>query len=58
MRFQNWAVVRNGEEYDNGTTAHEGCVDEIDKLADTFIRKCHQIFILEMEESYLILQKW
>ncbi|OWM82663.1 hypothetical protein CDL15_Pgr002238 [Punica granatum] len=39
------------ESSDNGTSAHEECADEIDKLADIFIAKCHQKFILEKQES-------
>lgn len=47
----------NGEESDNGATADEGCIDEIDKLADMFISKCHQFFILERQESYRRFQE-
>lgn len=47
----------NGEESDNGATADEGCIDEIDKLADMFITKCHQLFILERQESYRRFQE-
>lgn len=36
----------------NNGEYEEECVNEIDKLADKFIAKCHEKFMLEKEESY------
>ncbi|KAK4767196.1 hypothetical protein SAY86_014946 [Trapa natans] len=45
------------EELNNDPDVLEGCSDEIDKLADVFIAKCHQMFILEKQESYRRFQE-
>ncbi|KAK4800489.1 hypothetical protein SAY86_020976 [Trapa natans] len=47
----------NDKEPKNGPADLEGSSDEIDKLADVFIAKCHRMFILEKQESYRRFQE-
>lgn len=57
-KYLEWLEEKGpGEEPDDGSTVHEGCTDEIDKLADMFIAKCHKMFVLEKQESDRRLQE-
>lgn len=44
-------------ESNTGTISNEGSMDDIDELAERFIAKCRQNFILEREESYRRFQE-